>query len=335
MTAHHARRIAGLGLLLALLPAGRGAAQDSKIYLGSGVPPQLDAVYARGLAYLVSSQRADGAWGTKGKENATTGLALAAILARGDDPEFGRYAPTVRRGLDHLLGAMNPQSGFLGPSMYNHGFATLALAEAYGQVNDPRIGPALKQAVDLLLKSQSANGKGAWRYNTDSKDADTTVAGAQMVALMAARNAGIEIPDEAVDAALDFYASCQDKTGGIGYTGPGNGNSVRTAIGVLVFGLARQRDRATFKGAVRFLEGLSFADLAGYPFYTMYYRSQAHFQSNMDTWERWNAWVVDWLSAVQSPDGSWQGGNNGPEFSTATGLLAMALNFRYLPIYER
>ena len=98
--------------------------------------------------------------------------------------------------------------------MYNHGFSTLALAEAYGQVQDERIGPALQKAVDLILSSQSQNPNGAWRYAPDSPDADTTVSGAQMVALFAARNAGIGVPDAAIQKALRFFAECQTPDGG-------------------------------------------------------------------------------------------------------------------------
>ena len=42
--------------------------------------------------------------------------------------------------------------------MYNHGFAALA-GEAYGQVNDRRLGPALKKATELILNAQK---RSAW-----------------------------------------------------------------------------------------------------------------------------------------------------------------------------
>jgi hypothetical protein len=92
--------------------------------------------------------------------------------------------------------------------MYNHGFATLALAEAYGMVDEPRLGPALESAVRLIVASQSKNAFGAWRYSPTSQDADTTVSGAQMVALFAARNAGIGVPEEAIQKGLRFYLNC-------------------------------------------------------------------------------------------------------------------------------
>ena len=55
----------------------------------------------------------------------------------------------VRRCVNYILSKQNRGSGYIGDSMYNHGFATLALAEAYGMVRDDRIGPALRKAVAL------------------------------------------------------------------------------------------------------------------------------------------------------------------------------------------
>ena len=70
--------------------------------------------------------------------------------------------------------------------MYNHGFAALALAEAYGQVRDPRLGPALQKSTELILNAQKRSRAGAWRYSPESTDGDTTVSGANLVALFAA-----------------------------------------------------------------------------------------------------------------------------------------------------
>ena len=86
--------------------------------------------------------------------------------------------------------------------MYNHGFACLALAELYGTLNDERIGPALEKAVSLIISAANKNPQNAWRYYPDSNDFDTTVSGTQLVALFAARNAGIEVPKDTIEKAL-------------------------------------------------------------------------------------------------------------------------------------
>ena len=58
----------------------------------------------------------------------------------------------------------------MGPQMYDHGFATLALAECYGMVDDKRIAPALKKCVALILQAQKSNPRHGWRYSPDAKD---------------------------------------------------------------------------------------------------------------------------------------------------------------------
>ena len=157
---------------------------------------EVDRIYVKGLQYLSSTQTERGNWDDRpyGMEPGVVGLTMVSILAHGDDPNHGPYALTVSRALDFILSEQTPRTGYIGRTMYNHGFATLALAEAYGSVIDERIGPALELAINLILTSQSNNPKNAWRYSPESKDADTTVSGAQMVALFAARNAGLSVP---------------------------------------------------------------------------------------------------------------------------------------------
>ena len=65
------------------------------------------------------------------------GIVLAGILASGEDPNFGPYNVHVRKALRSIIASQEPNNGCLGPgNMYHHGFAMLALAEAYGAVDD-------------------------------------------------------------------------------------------------------------------------------------------------------------------------------------------------------
>ncbi|MFO1522373.1 MAG: prenyltransferase/squalene oxidase repeat-containing protein [Kiritimatiellia bacterium] len=255
------------------------------------------------------------------------------MLAHGEDPNFGPYSQTIRRGVDFILKKQG-SNGYIGMSMYNHGFGTLALAESYGSLDDARIGPALKKAVNLILTSQAANPHGGWRYSPESTDADTTVSGAQMVAIFAARNAGIEIPDKAVKRGLAYYKSAQTPDGGMGYSGPGGPNSARTAIGALVFALAREKDDPSFQSAMKYLRQTGFDPDGSYPMYYEYYAAQAFFHGDMEVWKKWNKNNFDALRLSQDESGGWEGGN-GPTFSTAAALLSLAVNYRLVPIYER
>jgi hypothetical protein len=319
-----------------LLACAAVRAQEGVAYHGDQIPPEVENVYVKGLQFLVRSQDAEGSWSRSGGESGPgiTGLALLAILAHGEDPNYGPYADTVRRAVESLLKSQDERTGYLGSSMYHHGFATLALAEAYGAVRNPKLGPALRKAVDLILTSQKQNPHGGWRYSPNASDADTTVSGAQMVALLAARNAGIAVPDEAIKKGLEYYRSCQEESGGIGYTNPGGGNTTRTAIATLVAALSKRKDTHLFNFAWNFLKTGRGYHEGSYYFYTLYYQAQALFQADMQEWRVWNEQNFRELKSVQSADGSWAG-QYGTAFCTSAALLSMALNYRFLPIYER
>lgn len=296
-------------------------------------PKLVDSMYVKGLRYLVKTQAEKGCWenGRYGTDPGVVGFAALAMLAHGDDPNFGPYATPIRRSLDFIL-SQQAADGMIGRTMYNHGFATLALAEAYGMVKDPRLGPALQKAVTLILTSQARNPLGAWRYNAASTDADTTVSGCQMVALLAARNAGIAVPEDAVKKGLQFFANCQSPQGGFGYTSASGPNGPRTAIGCLVLTLAREKDSKDYKAAFAFLEKTPAT--TSYYYYYLYYASQAHFHNSPASWRIWNQKNIAALKKTQREDGSWEG-QFGPAYSTSAALLSMALNYRFLPIYER
>ncbi len=295
---------------------------------------EVDKMYVRGLQFLARSQTAQGNWadGGYGGEPAIAGLATLAFLAHGDDPNHGPYSKPIHAGLDFILKHQDVKTGYIGTSMYNHGFATLALAEAYGMVDDERIGAALEKAVALILQAQKKNTMGAWRYSPESNDADTTVSGAQMVALFAARNAGIAVPEEAIQKGLNFFLARRIPGGGFGYQNPSDPNSVRTSIGCTILALAKEKETKPFLEAFAYLK--TAPPDPSHPQYFLYYGSQAFFHASAAEWQAWNKKNIVTLRVAQSPDGNF-GGQYGPTFGTATSLLSLALNYRYLPIYER
>jgi prenyltransferase beta subunit len=312
-----------------------GSAMDFQVYRGTQVSPEVERLYEKGLKFLVSSQNADGGFpGQYGSEPGVVGFAVMAMLAHGDDPNHGLYNKTIKRAVDYLLKAQG-DNGYIGTSMYNHGFATLALAEAYGALQDDRIGPALKRAVELIISSQDKNRFKGWRYSPDANDADSTVSGACFVAMIAARNAGLKIPDKNIEDALKFFTDCQNPaTGDIGYMPrSGSHGGATTAIGVAAFAYARKKENATFTKAVKSLKGND-ENGGSYPFYLEYYAAQAYFQTDFKAWQDWNERQIKRLGEMQNDDGSWDAGL-GPATTTALGLLSIALNYRYLPIYER
>lgn len=340
----------GAALLVALLsPTSFAAAQTPAIRYGSKVPADVKLVYERGLRYLAQSQTEAGAW-AGGDEHGITGLCLMAFLASGEDPNFGQYAAQIRKAVRSILRGQNARTGFVPNSMYHHGFAMLALAEAYGTVDESllwdtqdalterrSIGAALELAVRCAITSQKKNQWGGWRYSPDARDADTSVSGAVLMGLLAARNAGIEVPDESIDKALNYYRSSTSDNGMVAYSGGigGFGESMnRSAVATLVVAVGKKKDWKEYAATLGHIsQQLEYQD-SGYPEYFRYYMAQALFQGDFDVWSKWNVENTRLLRDLQADDGSFTS-NHGPGFGTAMSLLSLALNFRFLPIYER
>jgi hypothetical protein len=155
-----------------------------------------------------------------------------------------------------------------------------------------------------------------------------------MVALFAARNAGIKVPNEAIEKGKAYILSCQDSSGGFGYTTSSGANLPRTAIGSLILSLAKDTSSDAYDNSVEYLKkNAKFGD-QGHKFYSLYYTSQAIFRASPSLWNSWNSQNFKRLQSAQTENGSWNG-NYGKTFSTSAALLSLALNYRYLPIYER
>ncbi len=324
-------------------------AQPPQIAGGDAVSLEVREVYDAGLQFLVESQNEDGSWPDGYSGPGTTGLAMLALLASGDDPNFGRHSQPIRRAVRSIVRAQDAATGYMGDSMYQHGFAMLALAEAYGMLeenglwddetgkkNHRSLGQALELGVRCAITSQSKNPHKAWRYSPSARDADTSVSGAVLMGLLAARNAGIEVPDSSIDQAIDYYISMTAESGVVGYSGGmgGFGQSIaRSSIACLVFSIAKRKDLKHFT-ATRDYVVQNMDERSHYVEYTRYYQAQALFQADLVAWEKWNRSLIRQLKSTQNPDGSFNG-QFGKPTTTSLNLLSLALNYRFLPIYER
>lgn len=336
-------------ILLAIVAFGGDAANAQSPTVGELVSRDVLDVYANGLAFLQRTQDDRGTWPAgEGTGPGTTGLAVLAFLASGEDPNFGPYRDVIRKGLRHIIGSQSGVTGYMGPSMYHHGFATLALCEAYGVVDDSDLfsdeeseskrglDVAVELAVRAALTSQKQNRLSAWRYAPNAGDADTSVSGAVLMGLMAARNAGIEVPDESIDKAIEYFSGMTAGDGTVGYSGTrdGGGESVaRSSITNLVLAIARRKELKAYQLTKQYIIENRDAPTT-WPEYARYYQAQALFQSDVEVWKEWNDRLVRKLKREQKPDGSFQG-ELGVTNTTSMTLLALAVNFRFLPIYER
>lgn len=344
-------RVPFIFILAALFAASPFAsfAQGPTLRFGNDIPPEVEAIYDRGLTFLSTSQAEDGTWRSR-SEHGITGLCLLAFLASGDDPNFGTYRNNIKRAIRALITGQNRDSGFFPNSMYHHGFAMLALAEAYGVVdeatlwdgteskNEKRsIAEALEAAIELSVKAQATNRWGGWRYSPTSTDADTSVTGSILMGLLACRNAGLSVPDEVIDSALTYMQRNTASSGFVAYSGGigGGGESMaRSAVASLVFAVGHKRDWEEYEASLTHISDRLEKRDSAHPHYFVYYMAQALFQGDPEAWEKWNRITARRLAEQQADNGSFAG-SYGEGYGTAMSLLAMALNYRFLPIYER
>ena len=127
---------------------------------------------------------------------------------------------------------------------------------------------------------------------------------------------------------------CRGSDGAYGYTSSGSGKPTLTAIGSLCLSLGKDRDSKGYRASLDYLEKrMNYRDRF-YPYYFEYYMSQALFHADEEIWKEWNAKNIRYLATIQQREGSWPG-NKGLAFSTSGALLSLALNYRFLPIYEK
>lgn len=318
----------------------------------------------RALDFLYRSQNRDGSWtdrvgrkvhnyyrGQVAPHVGVTALAGIAFLSSGNLPNQGpreRYCEAVRKALDFIM-ENTGLDGFISANksrMYSHAFATLFLAEAHGTSLHPdakRLERCLKSAIALIVKSQ--NEQGGWRYMPGATDADMSITVCQVMALRAARNAGIKVPKETIQRAIDYVKKSFDtQTGGYKYQIEPESASFRhrstfplTACGLAALYGAGEYHAPEIREGLRYLlvyrPGPQLARHRFDYFYGHYYAVQAAFQAGGAYWERWYAQIREDLLSIQEPDGSWSE-LVGPNYATAMAAIILQMPNRYLPITE-
>lgn len=306
---------------------------------------RVDTAIRRGLTLLIRRQNEDGSFVSpqQGKWVGIVSLGGLAWLSRGARPGMGEAGEALLRAAHYVL-RHTQASGFIsargetshGP-MYDHGFGTLFLAELHGTGPAVDVREQLAAAVDLIVRTQ--NDQGGWRYNPAPEDADLSVTVCQMMALRAARNAGIAVPKETIDGAVDYVRRSQNADGGYMYrlTG-GESRFPLTAAAVVALYSAGIYQGNEIDAAIAFLKANAAANMSfdrnSFFYYAHYYSAQAFWHRGGQEWRQWYSQLKRAMLNLHNAQGGWFDYTS-LEYGTAMACLALNMPRSVLPIFQR
>ncbi len=318
----------------------------------------------RSLDFLgkLQSTSLDGSFPSSGAEHAVpvsvAALCALAYMAAGTTPDRGPHGVELSRVIDYLvsrcdLSEGSATRGYIASDgdtlsrMHGHGFATLALSQAYAispaTPRGAKLGVALAAAVHLIETSQGS--EGGWFYHPyASYEHENSVTVCLVQALRGAHGAGIRVDPAVIGRAVDYIRRCQEENGAFRYAL----NQNQTSAALTAAGIATLNAIGVYDGPaiVRALESLtrdlalredetSFGD-ARSAHYERLYIAQALWQApDTRLWETWRTKMVAQLDSEQALDGSWHDPKYGDAYATAMHSLVLSIPYGYLPIFQR
>ncbi len=272
---------------------------------------------------------------------AATGLALLAFLGAGHTHQSGEYSETVRRGIYFLRGQQLPSDYGVDlrstqGSMYGHGIASFALAEAFALTGDEDLRDLLEGAT--MYSAWAQNRQGGWGYQPGGPG-DITLTAWQIMALKTAEQREISSPTDVIPRAKQYVLSLANpERNRYGYKTPEPRLST-TAIGlVLMLYFGHQ------PGETEMTEGLDWIAFKGpsptdvyYDYYAMLALHHSQHFGRMD----FARTLRDHLLATQATEGheagSWHfvdryGSVGGRLYTTAMCALILQTPYRYVPL---
>ncbi|MGO9467152.1 MAG: prenyltransferase/squalene oxidase repeat-containing protein [Isosphaeraceae bacterium] len=350
--------------------SGRQGLSRAQLVRREGGTARSEKSVEDGISWIVRHQRPDGSWSlnyqqqcqgdgcphrlSMESDTAATGLALLPLLGSGYIHTVkSRHQAAVRRGLEWLVKHQQPDGDlYTGPPgmgyLYSHAIGTMALCEAYGLSQDPKLKRPAQRAVQFIVNCQDPTG-GGWRY-TPGQAGDTSVFGWQIFALRSGNIAGIKISPKILKSCTLYLDQAAADESRVTYSyQPGRpATAVMTAEALVcrqILGWPRDFPPLV-KGASQVAIHLDLMDERN--IYYWYYATQLLHNMKDKDWESWNPRVREALIEMQVKDdscakGSWDPFQPVPDhwaqragrlYLTSLSILTLEVYYRYLPLYR-
>ena len=306
-------------------------------------------VITKGLDWLAANQTRRGNWDANGSyPSAMTGMAGIALLAEGSTTTQGKYAPNIRDAVDYLL-KKTRKNGLIGDESddrytYGHGFGLLFLSQVLGEEEDEA---RREEMIDVMSRAvlfcgQAQTKAGGWGYvsakdGSNFDEGSTTIT--QVQALRGCRNAGILVPKEIIDKAIDYIHKCSinEGAGGVQYNiNGGGGRPPISAAAIACLFNAGEYDDKFVPNLLQYCDK-SLGNLNnshGHWHYAHYYYAQVKYRQGGKDWTEYRDKLFKKLAAEATSDGSWNG-DFGKVYGTSINLTILQIENGALPIYMR
>jgi hypothetical protein len=214
-----------------------------------------------------------------------------------------------------------------GRHTFSHACATIAMCEALASSKQLPWRNSAEEAVRYAIARQSPNG--GWPHGTEVGGDDALVTGWMVMALWAARDAGIPFDETAAPRALAFLDSAAA------------GADSRAAVAMCAHAFSKAADRPSLAaGAARLSKTLPVWDETkdSIDLHAWYWGTLAMFQAGGPEWDRWNrslkTALIDHQSKSGCAAGSWdpkgpRGAEGGRVAATALMTLCLEVYYRY------
>jgi hypothetical protein len=337
----------------------------------------------RALLWLSNQQNSNGSFPTRVEgQPGVTSLCVLAFAAQGHLPGEGEYGEHLQAAVRFMQGSQKPNgllaqiapggadlsrdvSVIMGSTaVYNHALTALVLSELYSMGGDTQgQQESIESAVQATLTMQSwpkpaSADIGGWRYlnyREGKPESDLSVTGWQLMFLRSAKNAGFDVPADAIENGVAYVRRCfHDDYSTFTMLANEEDRRSRGMAGAGILAMAHA-------GLHKSIEARKSGDWLlkeGFPIYNesrhytnsytddryhygVFCASQAMYQLGGKHWEKFYPPVFKLILASQSEDGSWEpdshsyDGPYGRAYTTALMVLTLSTPNQLLPIFQR